>query len=210
MGLFNNWFKSREDKLLDQIFNLKFTAKQLARTAAKCEKEEKQLKAKVKTAIQKGNIEGAKIHATDSIRKKNENLNMLRLASRLDGVVSRLETQHKMNMVNKNMSTIVKSLEASLKDNNLEKVSENMDTFERQFENLDVQTEFVEQAMGNTTAATTPPEDVARLMQEVADENGLEFASSMPEANQEALPEAPVAQKEGDELTNRLAALRAR
>ena len=43
MGLFNNWFKSREDKLLDQIFNLKFTAKQLARTAAKCEKEEKQL-----------------------------------------------------------------------------------------------------------------------------------------------------------------------
>mmetsp|Transcript_10669 Transcript_10669/g.49010 ORF Transcript_10669/g.49010 Transcript_10669/m.49010 type:complete len:211 (-) Transcript_10669:852-1484(-) len=210
MGLFNNWFKSREDKLLDQIFNLKFTAKQLARTAAKCEKEEKQLKAKVKTAIQKGNIEGAKIHATDSIRKKNENLNMLRLASRLDGVVSRLETQHKMNMVNKNMSTIVKSLEASLKDNNLEKVSENMDTFERQFENLDVQTEFVEQAMGNTTAATTPPEDVARLMQEVADENGLEFASSMPEANQEALPEAPVAQKEGDELSNRLAALRAR
>jgi len=253
MGLFNNWFKSREDKLLDQIFNLKFTAKQLARTAAKCEKEEKQLKAKVrsrqsrvprarfqfqpgakktrvpsrrplnntltppltpsaqvKTAIQKGNIEGAKIHATDSIRKKNENLNMLRLASRLDGVVSRLETQHKMNTVNKNMSTIVKSLEASLKDNNLEKVSENMDTFERQFENLDVQTEFVEQAMGNTTAATTPPEDVARLMQEVADENGLEFASSMPEANQEALPEAPVAQKEGDELSNRLAALRAR
>ena len=82
---------------------------------------------------------------------------MLRLASRLDGVVSRLETQHKMNMVNKNMSVIVKSLEQSLKDNNLEKVSENMDQFERQFENLDVQTEFVEQAMGNTTAATTPP-----------------------------------------------------
>ena len=47
MGLFNNWFKSREDKLLDQIFNLKFTAKQLARTAAKCEREEKTLKAKV-------------------------------------------------------------------------------------------------------------------------------------------------------------------
>ncbi len=47
MGLFNNWFKSREDKLLDQIFNLKFTAKQLARTAAKCEREEKALKAKV-------------------------------------------------------------------------------------------------------------------------------------------------------------------
>jgi hypothetical protein len=33
-----------------------------------------------------------------------------------------------------------------------------MDQFERQFENLDVQTEFVEQAMSNTTASSTPAE----------------------------------------------------
>lgn len=46
--MFNLFGKSKEDQLLDQIFNLKFTAKQLARTAAKCEKEEKQLKAKVR------------------------------------------------------------------------------------------------------------------------------------------------------------------
>lgn len=45
--MFNLFGKSKEDQLLDQIFNLKFTAKQLSRTAAKCEKEEKQLKAKV-------------------------------------------------------------------------------------------------------------------------------------------------------------------
>ena len=209
MKAFASFFKSKEDALLDRIFELKFTAKQLSRTAAKCEKEERQLKAKVKVAIEKGNLDGAKIHATDAIRKKNEQLNMLKLSSRLDGVVSRLETQAKMNMVNKNMAGIVKSLDQSLKDMNLEAVSNNMDQFERQFENLDVQTEFVEQAMGNTTAATTPPEDVAKLMQEVADEHGLEFAANLPEANQEALPEAPAAQKE-DDLSNRLAALRAR
>ena len=88
---------------------------------------------------------------------------MLRLASRLDGVVARLETQAKMNAVNADMSGIVKSLEKSLNTNNLEKVSETMDEFEKQFENLDVQTEFVEQAMGNTSALSTPPEDVALL-----------------------------------------------
>ena len=37
----------------------------------------------VKRAIERGNIDGAKIHAQDAIRKKNEGLNMLRLASRL-------------------------------------------------------------------------------------------------------------------------------
>ena len=41
-------------QLLDQIFNLKFTSKQLVRAAKKCEKEEKDEKAKIKKAIEKG------------------------------------------------------------------------------------------------------------------------------------------------------------
>ena len=149
----------------------------------------------VKRAIERGNIDGAKIHAQDAIRKKNEGLNMLRLASRLDGVVARLETQAKMNAVNADMSGIVKSLEKSLNANNLEQVSETMDTFEQQFENLDVQTEFVEQAMGNTSALSTPPEDVATLMQQVADEHGLEFAADLPAAGT-AVPAEKQAEKD--------------
>lgn len=38
----------------DQIFNLKFTSKQLVRQAAKCEKEEKSERLKIKKAIEKG------------------------------------------------------------------------------------------------------------------------------------------------------------
>ena len=129
---------------------------------------------------------------------------MLRLVSRLDGVVARLETQVKMNMVNKDMKSIVKSLEKSLNANNLIEVSETMDSFEKQFENLDVQTEVMQDAMGNTTAMSTPPEDVAMLMQQIADEHGLELASDLPAAGT-AVPEA--AQKDAD-LANRLATLR--
>lgn len=35
------------DKILDQIFNLKFTSKQLIKSSSKCEKEEKTEKLKV-------------------------------------------------------------------------------------------------------------------------------------------------------------------
>lgn len=157
----------------------------------------------MKRAIEKGNIDGAKIHAQDAIRKKNEALNMLRLASRLDGVVSRLETQAKMNLVNKDMAGIVKSLEKSLNANNLEKVSETMDMFEKQFENLDVRTEFVEQAMGNTTALSTPPEEVAGLMQQIADEHGLELSTDLP-----AVATTAPQVKEKEDLENRLESLR--
>jgi hypothetical protein len=105
-----------------QVFNLKFMAKTLNRSAVKCEKEEKAERLKVKKAIEKGNVEGAKIYAQNAIRKKHEQLNYLRLASRLDAVVSRLDTQAKMQMVNKNMMAITKNLEKALASNNLEKV----------------------------------------------------------------------------------------
>ena len=50
-----------------------------------------------------------------------------------------------------------------------------MDTFEHQFESLDVQTEFVESAMTNQTALSTPEDDVNLLMQQVAVRSGMHF-----------------------------------
>lgn len=203
-------FANMGDKLLDQIFNLKFTSKQLVRQAKKCESEEKAEKIKVKKAIEKGNMEGAKIYAQNAIRKKTEQLNYLRLGSRLDAVVSRLDTQSKMQMINKSMAGIVKALDKALAGNNLERVAQTMDQFERQFENLDVQSQFVEDAMGNQAALSTPEEDVNMLISQVADEHGLEVQLNLPAAANApmAAPHQAVAQPEND-LTQRLAQLRA-
>lgn len=52
--------------------SLQFASKQMARSAKKCEKEEKAEKVKLKKALQKGNVEGARIHAENAIRQKNQ------------------------------------------------------------------------------------------------------------------------------------------
>ena len=49
-----------------------------------------------------------------------------------------------------------------------------MDKFESQFTDLDVQTSYMESTMSSTTATTTPQDQVDLLMQQVADEAGLE------------------------------------
>uniref|UniRef100_A0A4W5LWL2 Charged multivesicular body protein 1B n=1 Tax=Hucho hucho TaxID=62062 RepID=A0A4W5LWL2_9TELE len=59
------------------LFNLKFAAKELQRSSKKCDKEEKAEKAKVKKAIQKGNVEVARIHAENAIRQKNQSGNLV-------------------------------------------------------------------------------------------------------------------------------------
>ena len=52
------------------------------------------------------------------------------------------------------------------------KVSQLMDRFEQQFENLDVQSQVMENTMCNSSTLTTPQGQVDSLMQEVADEAG--------------------------------------
>lgn len=51
-------------------------------------------------------------------------------------------------------------------------VSQLMDRFEQQFENLDVQSQVMENTMCNSSTLTTPQGEVDNLMQQVADEAG--------------------------------------
>ncbi len=71
------------------------------------EKQEKEEKKKVKMAIEKGNLEGARIYAENSIRSKNQALNYLRLSSRVDAVAARVETAVRMQQITKSMAGVV-------------------------------------------------------------------------------------------------------
>ena len=64
----------------------------MERAAKRCEKEERAQKAKVQKALTQGNVEGARIYAENAIRKKNEGLNYLRMAARVDAVANRVQT----------------------------------------------------------------------------------------------------------------------
>jgi hypothetical protein len=101
----------------------KFTAKQLNRQSAKAGKDETTEKAKLKKAIQQGHGDIAKIYAQNAIRKQNEKLNLLRLASRIDAVASKVQTAVTMRQVTGSMANVVKGMDGAMKAMDLEKVS---------------------------------------------------------------------------------------
>ncbi|XP_056237947.1 charged multivesicular body protein 1b-like isoform X1 [Seriola aureovittata] len=191
---------------IEYLFNLKFAAKELQRNSKKCVKEEKAEKAKVKQAIQKNNVEAARIHAENAIRQKHQSINFLRMSARVDAVASRVQTAVTINQVSKSMSGVVKSMDATLKSMNLEKISALMDKFENQFETLDVQTAQMEDTMGNTTTLTTPQNEVDMLLHEMADEAGLDLNLELPSGQTSSL--ASSVRAEQDELSQRLSRLR--
>ena len=73
------------------------------------------------------------------------------------------------------MAGVVKNLESAMKSMNLEKISTLMDKFESQFEDLDVQSSYMENAMGQTVTTAIPQDSVNGLMTQVADEAGYEI-----------------------------------
>merc|ERR1712209_365140 len=190
------------------LFNLKFAAKELERCSKKCDKEEKAEKLKLKKAIEKGNMEVAKIHAENAIRQKNQSLNYLRMSARVDATASRVQSAVTTKKVSKSMEGVVKGMSAAMKSMNLEKISTLMDNFEKEFEDLDVQTSVMEGAMSQTTATNIPQDSVEVLMRQAADEAGLELNMDLPGPAQSTVGQTTQASVEQDELSQRLARLR--
>jgi len=168
--------------LEEELINLRIVSKQMARSAKKCEKNEKVAIEKLKKAIQAGNSEGARVYGQDAIREKNQALNHLRMSSRLDACCSRIESAVRMNQVTGSMKGVVKGMDKSLASMNIEQLSQLMDRFEQQFEDLDVKTQYMEGTMNATTATSTPAEQVDDLINQVADANNLELGDAFIQA----------------------------
>lgn len=183
------------------LFQLKFTSKQLSRQAGKAAKEEQKEQKRVKTALLQGNSDIAQVYAQNAIRKKQEQLSLLRLASRIDAVAARVQTAVTMKQVTRNMGMVVKGMDKALQAMNIDQMTKIMDTFESQFEDLEVSTTHYE----NTTNIIGDQSGVDELMQKIADENGVELDHQLATTTK-----VPVLQQETnvDPLQDRLRALR--
>ena len=207
---------SPSKQLENTLFNLKFTSKSLVRQEAKCRKNEKEQKAKLKKAIEQGNHEGARIYAQNAIREKNQALNYLRLASRVDAVAARVNTAIQQQQLQKQMVGVVKGMDKALQAMDMTQIATCMEKFEKNFDDLDVRAAYMEGAIGDTTAQSTPQSEVDDLICQVNEEEGLNMASQLQDAGivpttveaaaapAQAAPEAAA----GNDLEARLAQLR--
>jgi charged multivesicular body protein 1 len=120
--------------------------------------------------------------------------------------------------VTRSIGTTVKALESAMASMNLEKISNVMDKFEQQFENLDVHSsvswllnnclrvnenflQVMEGAMSATTTLQVPEDQVAALMKQIADESGLDMQAALPSV----VPASSMASVQEDALTKRCA-----
>lgn len=196
--------------LENTLFQLKFTAKQLNRQAAKAAKEEKQEINKLKKILNESEEIG-KLYASNVIRKRNERVQLLKLASRVDSVASRVQTAVTMRQVSSSMAQVCRGMDKALQSMNLQQITMVMDKFEQQFEDLDASVNVYEGMGESTDAVVVDGDKVDELLSQVADENGLELKhsaalSDLPEVKEPSVP--VVNEGKEDKLAERLRALR--
>lgn len=200
--------RSTDSPAMDNhLFNLKMASKQLDRLSKKCDKDEKSERVKLRKAIEKGNNDGARIHAENAIRQRSQSLNFLRMSARVDAVAQRVQTAVTMKKVTASMKGVVQAMDKALGSMDLMKLGGLMDQFEHQFETLDIQVQVMDNAISQSNTLSTPEGQVDALMKEVADEHGLELNM---ELGQQVVPSpiAAASKAETDDLNERLAKLR--
>ncbi|KAK2964317.1 putative Charged multivesicular body protein 1 [Blattamonas nauphoetae] len=173
-----------DPKLQNTILELRMTSKRLNTESAKSRKRQDAEKAKIKKAIQQGNAEGAKVYAQNAIREKNMSMMYLRLASRMDGIQSRLQMASAMSSVMKDIDKVTSQLQRASKSMNIQEINKILDKFDQQVTHMDTVSDVVSAAMDDNMSGQVASDEVANLISQVADENQLnldgEFSNLMP------------------------------
>lgn len=166
-------------QLEDTIFDMKLASKQFVKESQRCEKEERVEKDKARKKLEQGLIDIARIHAENAIRMKNESVNYLKLASKMDAVATRIQSAYRTEQITGNLSKAIHQMDRTLKTMKPDKITETMSNFEKTFEDIDVATGYINDSLSQATSVSAPREQVDHLLGEIASVNNIEISDQL-------------------------------
>ena len=181
------------DKIFDTMFEFKMMSKSMAKESTKAESQSKALVKKVKDCIAKGDYEKAKVAASDAIRQKNMVKRYRVLSSKIETVAQRLQTAYQNQKLTEQMQSLTNQLLGAGNAMDIVKMTETMSNFEKLFDDLDVNSNMMDQVFDNVNAGTVNEQEVNQLIGQIAQQNGMklsdEFADVQIGGKEVAQPE---------------------
>ena len=172
----NNQSESLEDK----IFEFKMMAKSFERESSKNQIAYKKGVEKVKNLIAKGDYEKAKIAAQETIRNKNNITRYKLLSSKLSIIHQKLESAYKNQKLTDNMKQLTNTMYSFKNNMDPVKINETMNNFEQLFDNIDVNTNMMNEVFDNINDVNINDAEVNNLINDVAESNGMKIEDALP------------------------------
>merc|ERR1719419_1894576 len=108
--------------------------------------------------------------------------------------------------ISKDLDKVSKKMTTCIKSMNMEKITSTMDNFEKVFEDLNVASDTIDQALDQGTTIAKERDEVDEMMAKIADEHGMEISAALDEPSAKMLrpKENLEEKKESDDLSRRL------
>ena len=148
----------------------------MQKESTKAESQSKALVEKVKKCIAKGDYEQAKNAASDAIRQKNMVKRYRVLSSKVDTIAQRLKTAYQNQRLSEQMQSLTQQLLGAGSAMDIVKMTETMSNFEKLFDDLDVNSNMMDQVFDNVNAGTVNENEVNQLIGQIAQQNGLKLS----------------------------------
>ena len=189
-----------DDSLFDNIFEFKMMGKQMAKEAERAKKNQEKSMNKIKNALKKNNTTLAKQYAEEALRYKKDITRYSNLSHKIGVVASKLQQAYKNNQLTQSMKNVVSKISGMTNLNDVTKMMETMDNFEKMFDNIDVNANIMGEVLDNVNAGTVNDQEVNNLIDMIQEQNAMGVENNMVNAQNNQ----PIMQQQQQKVNNQL------
>ena len=154
--------------------------------------------------MSKGQLDIARIHGENAIRNKQTAINLERLSARLEAVADKIASANTMKNVSEQIARSVPLIQGAIKSMDKMGLGQSMEQFQKIFEDLDVKSADMGQALDNVYQGSLDQNEVDNLVKQIAEEHNLEMGKDMGEAGSGKIGQANAGKADMNSLEDRL------
>ena len=164
----------------DYIINLKVVSRRLERSRRKLERTERESESKLRRAIQKGDIESARMYAADISRSRKWARGYQSLISKIDGLIFKLERADAVQSIASEMAGVAAALKEVNISLRLPEIDNVVNDMESALNDIEDKSSIMEDSVEGLFALDTDQGEVDDILKEYGLEVGIAAETGLP------------------------------
>ncbi len=184
----------------DHIVKLKLVSRRLERSRRKLERQQRTMESRLRQALAKGDVESARMYATDLARARKWARGYQNLISKIDGLVFKLERADAIQSIASEMAGVADALREVNEQLHLPEIEAVVSDMEGALEGIEMKSEEMESRVDDLFVTDTDTQEVDSILEEYGLEVGVAAETGLPTPATGTKSEVSDIEKEIEEL----------
>ncbi len=179
---FLSWLTSggKKKSPRDHIIKLKLVSRRLEKSKRKLELQQRKTESRIRQALAKGDLESARMYATDLARSRKWARGYQALISKIDGLVFKLERADAIQSIATEMAGVAEALREVNEQLNLPEIQAVVNDMESALDGIEMKSEDMEEKIDDLFITDTDASEVDAILEEYGLEVGVAAETGLP------------------------------